>query len=137
MQRNLVYVIGLPLDLADEANLWFVPASSTKRILLTIWESYEGIHLLNINWAIQTSSNNSYCLYITYSKEEEVVCCIQSVHSFVLEGKSLRACFGATKYCHAWLKNMPCGISDCLYLHDFGSVEDSFTKDDLVSAFTR
>lgn len=28
--------------------------------------------------------------YITYSKEEEAVRCIQSVHSFVLEGRTLR-----------------------------------------------
>lgn len=31
----------------------------------------------------------------------------------------------------------PCSNSDCLYLHDYGSLEDSFTKDDLVSAFER
>jgi hypothetical protein len=28
--------------------------------------------------------------YITYSKEEEAIRCIQAVHNFVLEGKSLR-----------------------------------------------
>ncbi len=28
--------------------------------------------------------------YITYSKEEEAARCIQSVHSFVLDGRSLR-----------------------------------------------
>ena len=31
----------------------------------------------------------------------------------------------------------PCSNSDCLYLHDYGSQDDSFTKDDLVSAFER
>lgn len=31
----------------------------------------------------------------------------------------------------------PCTIADCLYLHDFGPEEDSFSKDDIVSAFTR
>lgn len=70
--------------------------------------------------------------YITYSKEEEAVRCIQSVHGYILEGRPLRsecvtfigsnisvlielqlvtvsccrACFGTTKYCHAWLRNM-------------------------------
>ncbi|KAJ8754227.1 hypothetical protein K2173_002127 [Erythroxylum novogranatense] len=131
IQRNLVYVIGLPLDLADEALLqqkeYFGQYGKVMKV--SISRTSTG--------AIQNSSNNSCCVYITYSKEEEAVRCIQSVHSFVLEGKSLRACFGTTKYCHAWLKNMPCNIPDCLYLHDFGSEEDSFTKDDLVSAFTR
>lgn len=30
----------------------------------------------------------------------------------------------------------PCNNQDCLYLHDFGSPEDSFSKDDIDSAFT-
>uniref|UniRef100_A0A453KFC1 C3H1-type domain-containing protein n=1 Tax=Aegilops tauschii subsp. strangulata TaxID=200361 RepID=A0A453KFC1_AEGTS len=75
--------------------------------------------------------------YITYAKEEEAIRCIQAVHNFVLEGKVLRACFGTTKYCHAWLRNMTCGNPDCLYLHDVGSQEDSFTKDEIISAYTR
>lgn len=31
----------------------------------------------------------------------------------------------------------PCSNADCMYLHDFGSQEDSFSKDELVSAFER
>lgn len=31
----------------------------------------------------------------------------------------------------------PCGNPDCLYLHEIGSQEDSFTKDEIVSAYTR
>ncbi|GFZ20540.1 RNA binding (RRM/RBD/RNP motifs) family protein [Actinidia rufa] len=58
-----------------------------------------------------------------------------------------RACFGTTKYCHSWLRNVvsgliedrdfivqPCSNPDCLYLHDFGSQEESFTKDEIISA---
>ncbi|KAG8647320.1 uncharacterized protein LOC110622649 isoform X2 [Manihot esculenta] len=131
IQRNLVYLIGLPLNLADEAVLqqreYF--GQYGKVLKVSISKTATGV--------IQHSSNKSCCVYITYSKEEEAVRCIQSVHSFVLEGRTLRACFGTTKYCHAWLKNMPCSIPDCLYLHEFGTQEDSFTKDDLVSAFTR
>ncbi|KAJ9181628.1 hypothetical protein P3X46_009740 [Hevea brasiliensis] len=131
IQRNLVYTIGLPLNLADEAVLqrreYF--GQYGKVLKVSISRTATGV--------IQHSSNNSCCVYITYGKEEEAVRCIQSVHSFVLEGRTLRACFGTTKYCHAWLKNMPCSIPDCLYLHEYGAEEDSFTKDDLVSAFTR
>ncbi|WVZ87925.1 hypothetical protein U9M48_034508 [Paspalum notatum var. saurae] len=78
-----------------------------------------------------------FVMYITYAKEEEAIRCIQAVHNFALEGKVLRACFGTTKYCHAWLRNMTCGNPDCLYLHDVGSQEDSFTKDEVISAYTR
>ncbi|KAM0002151.1 putative CCR4-NOT transcription complex subunit 4 [Helianthus debilis subsp. tardiflorus] len=56
---------------------------------------------------------------------------------FVLEGRPLKACFGTTKYCHAWLRSMPCTNPDCLYLHEFGSQEDSFTKDEIIYDYTR
>ncbi|KAG4967341.1 hypothetical protein JHK87_032992 [Glycine soja] len=31
----------------------------------------------------------------------------------------------------------PCSNPDCLYLHEIGSQEDSFTKDEIISAYTR
>lgn len=31
-----------------------------------------------------------FCRYVTYSKEEEAIRCIQSIHGFVLEGRFLR-----------------------------------------------
>ncbi|KAL5740713.1 hypothetical protein ACOSQ2_029893 [Xanthoceras sorbifolium] len=131
IQRNLIYIIGLPLNLADEELLqkreYF--GQYGKVLKVSISRTASGV--------IQHSSNNSCCVYITYSKEEEAIRCIQTVHSFILEGRPLRACFGTTKYCHAWLRNLPCSIPDCLYLHDFGPQEDSFSKDDIVSAFTR
>ncbi|KAI4300227.1 hypothetical protein L6164_033625 [Bauhinia variegata] len=131
IQRNLVYIIGLPLNLADEDLLqrreYF--GRYGKVLKVSISRTSTGV--------IQHSANNSCCVYITYSKEMEAVRCIQSVHCFVLEGRSLRACFGTTKYCHAWLRNVSCSNRDCLYLHDYGSQEDSFTKDELVLAFAR
>ncbi|XP_035842719.1 putative general negative regulator of transcription C16C9.04c, partial [Helianthus annuus] len=87
--------------------------------------------------AIQHFANNTCSVYITYSKEDEAVRSIQSVHGFVLEGRPLKACFGTTKYCHAWLRSMPYTNPDCLYLHEFGSQEDSFTKDEIISEYTR
>ncbi|KHN48330.1 CCR4-NOT transcription complex subunit 4 [Glycine soja] len=131
IQRNLVYIIGLPLNLADEELLqrreYFGRYGKVMKVSIS----------RTANGIIQHSANSSCCVYITYSKESEAVQCIQSVHCFVLEGRPLRACFGTTKYCHAWLRNVPCSNRDCLYLHDHGSHEDSFTKDELVLAFAR
>ncbi|XP_054818996.1 uncharacterized protein LOC129318278 isoform X2 [Prosopis cineraria] len=131
IQRNLVYIIGLPLNLADEDLLqrkeYF--GRYGKVLKVSISRTATGV--------VQHTANNSCCVYITYSKEVDAVRCIQSVHCFVLDGKSLRACFGTTKYCHAWLRNLACSNRDCLYLHDYGSQEDSFTKDELVLAFAR
>ncbi|GAB4859252.1 hypothetical protein Ancab_010711 [Ancistrocladus abbreviatus] len=131
IQRNLVYIVGLPLNLADEDLLqrkeYFGQYGKVLKVSLSRTSAGN----------IQQFPNNTCSVYITYSKEEEAVRCIQSVHGFILEGRSLRACFGTTKYCHAWLRNVPCTNPDCLYLHEIGSQEDSFTKDEIISAYTR
>ncbi|KAH0777348.1 hypothetical protein KY290_008759 [Solanum tuberosum] len=131
VQRNLVYIVGLPLSLADEDLLqrkeYF--AQYGKVLKVSMSRTAAG--------AIQQFTNNTCSVYITYSKEEEAVRCIQAVHGFNLDGRPLRACFGTTKYCHAWLRSVPCTNPDCLYLHEIGSQEDSFTKDEVISAYTR
>ncbi|XP_058729850.1 uncharacterized protein LOC131601941 isoform X3 [Vicia villosa] len=131
IQRNLVYIVGLPLDLADEDLLqkreYFGQYGKVLKVSMS--RTAAGV--------IQQFPNDTCSVYITYLKEEEAIRCIQNVHGFVLEGKPLRACFGTTKYCHAWLRNSPCINPDCLYLHEVGSQEDSFTKDEIISAYTR
>ncbi|CAM0950582.1 unnamed protein product [Alopecurus aequalis] len=132
IQRNLVYIIGLPANLCNESVL-------ERR---EYFGQYGKVLKVSVSRPTgtpsqQTAPNNGISVYITYAKEEEAIRCIQAVHNFVLEGKVLRACFGTTKYCHAWLRNMTCGNPDCLYLHDVGSQEDSFTKDEIISAYTR
>ncbi|XP_022731480.1 uncharacterized protein LOC111285993 isoform X2 [Durio zibethinus] len=131
IQRNLVYIVGLPLNLADEDLLqrreYFGQYGKVLKVSMS--RTAAGV--------IQQFPNNTCSVYITFSKEEEAIRCIQSVHGFVLEGRPLKACFGTTKYCHAWLRNVPCSNPDCLYLHEIGSQEDSFTKDEIISAYTR
>ncbi|PHT45191.1 hypothetical protein CQW23_14349 [Capsicum baccatum] len=131
IQRNLVYIVGLPLSLADEDLLQRKEYFSQygKVMKVSISRTAAG--------TIQHFANDTCSVYITYSKEEEAIMCIQSVHGFVLDGRPLRACFGTTKYCHAWLRNVPCTNPDCLYLHEIGSQEDSFTKDEIITAYTR
>ncbi|KAG2329900.1 hypothetical protein Bca52824_001080 [Brassica carinata] len=131
VQRNLVYIVGLPLDLADEDILQRKEYFSQYGKVLKVSMSRTATGL------IQQFPNNTCSVYITYAKEEEAVRCIQSVHGFILDGKGLKACFGTTKYCHAWLRNVACNNPDCLYLHEVGSQEDSFTKDEIIPAHTR
>ncbi|CAM8898050.1 unnamed protein product [Rhodiola kirilowii] len=131
VQRNLVYVVGLPLNLGDEDLLqqkeYFGRYGKVLKVSMS--RTTTGV--------IQQFPNNTCSVYITYSKEEEAARCIQAVHGFTLDGRPLRACFGTTKYCHAWLRNIPCSNPDCLYLHEIGSQVDSFTKDEIVPAHTR
>ncbi|XP_075634668.1 uncharacterized protein LOC142607129 isoform X2 [Castanea sativa] len=131
IQRNLVYIVGLPLNLADEDLLqhreYFGQYGKVLKVSMS--RTAAGV--------IQQFPNNTCSVYITYSKEEEAIRCIQNVHGFILDGRPLKACFGTTKYCHAWLRNVPCTNPDCLYLHEIGSQEDSFSKDEIISAYTR
>ncbi|CAI9759239.1 unnamed protein product [Fraxinus pennsylvanica] len=131
IQRKMAYVIGLPLSLADEDLLlqkeYFGQYGTITKVSLS----------RNASGAIQQFINDTCSVYITYSKEEEALMCIQSVHGFVLEGRDLRASFGTAKYCHAWLKNMPCNNPSCLYLHSIGDEKDSFGKDEIAAVHTR
>ncbi|KAJ0238881.1 hypothetical protein HA466_0234230 [Hirschfeldia incana] len=131
IQRNLVYVMSLPLDLADEdlfqSKEYFGQYGKVVKVALARTQSGE----------IQQFPNNSCSVYITYSKEEEAIRCIRSVHLFVFDGRPLKACFGTMKYCHAWIRNMPCNNVECLYLHEIGFQEDSFTKDEAISVHMR
>ncbi|KAL3820086.1 hypothetical protein ACJIZ3_005991 [Penstemon smallii] len=131
IQRKMAYVIGLPLSLADEDLLqrreYFGQYGKITKVSLS----------RTTGGTIQQFINDTCSLYITYSKEEEALRCIQSVHGFVLEGRFLRASFGTAKYCHAWLKNTPCNNAACLYLHSIGADEDSFGKDEVAAVHTR
>ena len=61
--------------------------------------------------------------------------CIQHIDGTPLDGRVLRACFGTTKYCNAFLKYQPCNNPDCLYLHDIGHDNDSFTKEEMLAHY--
>lgn len=128
IQRNLVYVIGIPTSLANEKNIerreFFGQYGKILKVSISCSSSHSAQH---------STTGTMSRVYITFMKDEDAHRCIQAVNGYILEGQPLRACFGTTKYCYAWLKNMPCNNPDCLYLHDVGSEEDSFTKEELAS----
>ncbi|KAH7289817.1 hypothetical protein KP509_30G019900 [Ceratopteris richardii] len=127
IQRNLVYVVGMPSALADEETLERKEYFGQYGKILKISVSKTGSQ--------HSSAGSSVSVYVTYVKEEDAMRCIQSVNGYMLDGKVLKACFGTTKYCNAWLKHMPCNNPDCLYLHDEGTREDSFTKEEMLAKY--
>ncbi|KAI9073556.1 hypothetical protein K1719_044460 [Acacia pycnantha] len=136
IQRYLVYIVGLPLNLADESLLESQDYSGQYGKVLKVSMSRTAVGV------IQQFPNSTCSIYITSSKEDEAIRCIQSVNGFVLEGRPLRQS-GITFVCdplgpisHAWLRNAPCSNLDFLYLHEVGSQEDSFTKDEVISVYT-
>jgi hypothetical protein len=120
VQRNLVYVTNLSLDLAKEEVLrkheYFGQYGKIAKMVVNRSNVYQG---------------SSVSCYVTYKKPEEAYRCIETVDGCLLNDKVLRASFGTTKYCSYFLRNRPCTNPDCMYLHELGDEKDSFTKEDM------
>lgn len=126
MQRNLVYVIGLPVHFAEEEILRSHECFGQygKIVKAVVNKSH-----LNTDRANATAS-----AYITFANKEDALCCIVAIDGYYLDGSMLRASFGTTKYCNFFLRNMQCNNPDCLYLHELGDEDDSFTKEEMQTA---
>nr|PVC52358.1 hypothetical protein MACL_00000833 [Theileria orientalis] len=122
IQRNLVYVVGIPLKLAKKETLkkyeYFGQYGKIQHIVVNKSNTYSS------NWG-----GPSYTAYITYSKKSEASCAIQGINGQQIDNKYLRASYGTTKYCSYFLRGMKCFNSDCFYLHQFGDERDRYVKD--------
>ena len=69
--------------------------------------------------------------YVTYSKPDEALKAIQTVNNVQIDNRVLKTSLGTTKYCSHFLKGIQCPKSDCMYLHDLGEENASFTKEQM------
>jgi CCR4-NOT transcription complex subunit 4 len=125
VQRNLVYVIGVPGSVSSEETL--------KRA------EYFGQYGRISKIVIHKNSNSAHATasaYVTFSFKEDARACIQALEGFWLDGHHIRASFGTTKYCNNFIKGSACNNPDCVYLHDLGEDEDRFTKEE-IQVFTQ
>lgn len=47
----------------------------------------------------------------------------------------MRASYGTTKYCMAFLRGTTCTDHGCMNLHEWGDEKDCFTKEDLTTLY--
>lgn len=47
----------------------------------------------------------------------------------------MRASYGTTKYCMAFLRGVTCADHSCMNLHEWGDEKDCFTKEDLTTLY--
>ena len=112
-QKNLVYVIGIPISMADEVTLrqedFFGRFGKIVKLVI------------NKRAYVRSTGNgaiNNAAAYITYSKDEEALRAIKLVDGKMIDGaKLLRATYGTTKYCAHFLRGKTCPKPGCLYLH--------------------
>ncbi|KAM3329318.1 hypothetical protein ACQJBY_026400 [Aegilops geniculata] len=122
IQRKLVYIIGMPSEFASEKIL-------RQKSFLGQYGKIENIIIDNIGANQQIPDSGR--VYVTYSREEEAVLCIEAVNGYILDGRPLKATFGVTRYCHIWLSNKVCQKPNCSYVHQKALPEDVCTKDDV------
>uniref|UniRef100_A0A671N4H0 CCR4-NOT transcription complex subunit 4 n=1 Tax=Sinocyclocheilus anshuiensis TaxID=1608454 RepID=A0A671N4H0_9TELE len=123
VQRNLVFVVGLSQRLADPEVLkrpeYFLKFGKIHKVVINNSTAYAG------------SQGPSASAYVTYIRSEDALRAIQCVNNVVVDGRTLKASLGTTKYCSYFLKSMQCPKPDCMYLHELGDEAASFTKEEM------
>jgi hypothetical protein len=60
---------------------------------------------------------------------------VLALDGFYHDGRNVRASYGTSKYCSAFIKNVRCNNPDCTYLHHMGDAEDTFTKQEIQAGY--
>ncbi|KAK6706365.1 hypothetical protein SNK05_010236 [Fusarium graminearum] len=127
VQKNLVYITGLAPTVREDELLktlrkpeFFGQYGNIQKISISNRKSSDGQH-------------QSLGIYVTFEYPEEATRCIQAVHGSQNGDRVLKAQHGTTKYCSAWLKNEKCSNPGCMFLHEQGDEEDSYSRQDLSS----
>uniref|UniRef100_A0A8D8MY94 CCR4-NOT transcription complex subunit 4 n=1 Tax=Culex pipiens TaxID=7175 RepID=A0A8D8MY94_CULPI len=121
VQKNLVFVVGLPPRLAD-------PEILKKH---EYFGKYGKIHKVVINPSTTYAGGPSASAYVTYINNNDALKAIQSVNNIMIDGRLIKTSLGTTKYCSHFMKNQSCPKPDCMYLHELGDQEASFTKEEM------
>lgn len=125
IQRDLIYVIGIPIEIATEENLnkfeYFGQYGPIKKIVV----NNSTVHTNN------TFQRPTVSAYVTFKNIEDAWECLYALENFSIGGHLLKASFGTSKYCSSFLSGQKCNKPDCMYLHHIGDPEDSFGTDEI------
>ncbi|XP_020807161.1 putative uncharacterized protein DDB_G0271606 isoform X2 [Drosophila serrata] len=123
VQKNLVFVVGLPPRLADADILkkheYFGKYGKIHKVVINPSTTYAGVQ------------GPSASAYVTYVHNSDALRAIQSVNNIMIDGRLIKTSLGTTKYCSHFMKNQQCPKGDCMYLHELGDPEASFTKEEM------
>ncbi|KAF8778243.1 CCR4-NOT transcription complex subunit 4-like [Argiope bruennichi] len=125
VQKNLVYVHGLPQEVETDEEL--------SRKVQQIFREFGAV----IKCVINTKTNYvgsqipRASAYVTYQKMEDALRAYKKLPSFRIEGHEIKTSLGTTKYCSNFLKNVHCPKADCMYLHEMADEELCFTKEQI------
>ena len=69
---------------------------------------------------------------MTYYKGDDALRAIGAVNNIFIDGRTLKASLGTTKYCSHFMKNQSCPKHDCMYLHELGKASISSFEDNVL-----
>jgi len=127
IRRNLVYAVGLPPTVAAEETLrrpeYFGQYGKISKIVI------------NRNHNPGDTRRASASAYVTFAHKEDTLACVLALDGFYHDGRNVRASYGTSKYCSAFIKTVRCNNPDCTYLHHMGDTEDTFTKQEIQAGY--
>ncbi|RDX52715.1 hypothetical protein OH76DRAFT_1344716 [Lentinus brumalis] len=130
VQRNVVYVVGLGPRFAKEE---LIPTLRSNEY----FGQYGKISKIVITKRTPPGGRAPVVgLYITYHRREDAARAIAAVDGAPSPGgggEIMRASYGTTKYCMAFLRGVSCPDNSCMNLHEWGDEKDCFTKEDLTT----
>ena len=126
MQKNLVYVTGLTPNLQEDKLLQILRSDQ-------YFGRYGEIIKIAVSKAKDTAHPNSVGVYVTYKRKEDAAQCIAAVDGSKNGDRTLRAQYGTTKYCSAYLRGENCPNRSCMFLHEPGDSSESYSRAALSS----
>jgi CCR4-NOT transcription complex subunit 4 len=128
VQKNLVYVVGLSHGIPENELLQTLRGDK-------YFGQYGKILKIVVSKSKQSDANNggSLGVYVTFARDEDAAKCIAAVNGSTNLDRVLRAQFGTTKYCSAYIRNETCTNKQCMFLHEPGDNEESYSRQDLSS----
>ncbi|KAI9742993.1 MAG: transcriptional repressor general negative regulator of transcription subunit 4 [Claussenomyces sp. TS43310] len=129
VQKNLVYVVGLSPGIPEQDLLktlrgdkYFGQYGNIIKIVVSKAKAGDA-----------TANGSSIGVYVTFARKEDAARCIAAVNGSQNGDRVLRAQLGTTKYCSAYLRNETCTNKQCMFLHEPGDNDDSYSRQDLSS----
>jgi hypothetical protein len=130
IRRNLIYAVGLPPTIANEETLrrpeYFGQYGKLTKVV---------VNRSSLGGDSSDPRRASSSAYITFQFKEDTLACILALDGFHLEHRTIRASYGTSKYCSAFMKHVRCSNPDCTYLHEMGAAEDTFTKQEIQAGY--
>ena len=122
-KRNVCYVVGLPIHVANEltlrSNSWF--------------GKFGTIATIAINKNAKSIQANSIPAHITYDNDVSALNAINFCNKFIFDdGRKLKATFGTQHYCRWFIaQNKKCTNVFCGFRHSWCRYEDIITQKDI------